>query len=244
MVEASTPWSNRRRAFKEKMTKRTLNVVDLGLMDYYKAYQLQKEVLSQRKLGLAEDTLIILQHLPVITCGRRGKVEDLLVDGKNLAKKEVPFYPTDRGGGLTYHGPGQLVAYPILDLKKHAKDIHLYLRKLEEAVINLLAGYGVIGYRRDGFTGVWVENKKICSIGIGISRWVTYHGLSLNVSPDNIEGFSMIRPCGLVSDVMTSLSEVLDEPPDLEDTKVDFIGAFGEVFEMEPAYVSSFSALA
>ncbi len=225
------------------MTKRTFNVLDLGLMDYRKAYQLQREVLSQRKLGLAEDTLIILEHLPVITFGRRGRIEDLLVDDKNLARKGISFYPTDRGGGLTYHGPGQLVAYPILDLKKHAKDIHLYLRKLEEAVINLLAGYEVIGYRRDGFTGVWVENKKICSIGIGISRWVTYHGLSLNVSPD-MEGFSTIRPCGLVGDVMTSLGEVLAEPPKLEDVKVNFIAAFGEVFGMEPAYVSSFPALA
>ena len=215
------------------MTKRTFNVLDLGLMDYRKAYQLQREVLSQRKLGLAEDTLIILEHLPVITCGRRGRIEDLLADDENLARKGMSFYSIDRGGGLTYHGPGQLVAYPILDLKKHAKDIYLYLRKLEEAVINLLAGYEVIGYRRDGFTGVWVENKKICSIGIGISRWVTYHGLSLNVSPD-MEGFSTIRPCGLVGDVMTSLGEVLDEPPKLEDVKVNFIGAFGEVFDLEP----------
>lgn len=221
-----------------------VTVMDLGLIAYSEAYRYQKEILVKRQLGQVEDILIILEHLPVITWGRTSKRSDLLVDDHTLRKEGISFCQADRGGGLTYHGPGQLVSYPILNLRGYTRDIHLYLRRLEEVIINLLARYGVAGTRLRGLTGVWVYGKKICSIGIGISRWVTFHGLSLNVNP-NMEHFSMIRPCGMANDVMTSLCEILDRPFQVKDVKISFIKAFLEVFglESEPNGIR-FSALA
>lgn len=204
-------------------------VIDLGLIDYELAYREQKELVRRRKLGEIGDSLILAEHKAVFTIGRTGKIEHLLEDEGALLEKGIKVLRVDRGGDITFHGPGQLVAYPIIDLRAHKQDLHQYLRDLEEVVINFLNGYAVSGERIEGMTGVWTTGRKIASIGIGALDWVTYHGLSINLDCD-LNFFSMIHPCGLKGVEMTSLKKVLGYNISMEESKERFILNYRETF--------------
>ena len=205
------------------------SVIDLGLIDYKKAYKAQLEFLMNRQLNEMSDALILLEHPHVYTIGRLGSKSNLLINQRELKKKEIFVYEMDRGGDITYHGPGQLVAYPIMNLKLLNLRIIDYLRKLEESVIRFLEGFGVNSTRKEGLTGVWVRDKKIASIGIGIKKWVTYHGISININSD-LDYFNLINPCGIRKLRMTSLASVLDKRIDMHSAKRTFIESFMEVF--------------
>jgi lipoate-protein ligase B len=182
-------------------------IIDLGLTDYETAYRSQMELVAKRKLGEVDDSVIITEHRAVFTLGRTGRKENLLASDAALNEKGIKIVSVDRGGDITFHGPGQLVLYPIIDLKARGRDLHRYLRDLESVIISFLNMYGVIAERVKGKTGVWVGNRKIASIGIGTSNWVTYHGASVNIDVE-LSYFSMIHPCGMKDVLMTSLSEV------------------------------------
>jgi lipoate-protein ligase B len=212
--------------------KRSVKVVDLGLCDYDVAYRFQlatiEKLRTQSTSGQEDhDYLILVEHPEVYTFGRKSDVSS-----PNLfpvGKKSVEI---ERGGEATYHNPGQLVAYPILKLDGVDRDIHLYLRQLELAVIRFLNHFGLKGESRQGATGVWLEgqNKKIASIGIAVKHWITFHGVAININND-LSGFASINPCGFSASVMTSLSrENPNQKVTMEQAKASFIKAFGEVF--------------
>ena len=182
-----------------------LHCLDLGLVEYAQALAWQEELLRRRCRGEGEDTLLLLEHPPVFTLGRGGEERHL------LNPRQVPVHRVGRGGDVTFHGPGQLVGYPILDLTHHGRDVHAYLRSLEAVLIAVLAGFGLRAQRKDGLTGVWVGEKKIASIGVGVRRWVTYHGFALNVDPD-LSYFADIVPCGLTGVRMASMAQLLKRP--------------------------------
>ena len=190
-----------------------MKVVWLGRIEFSKGLEIQAEALEQCD-RTGEETLFLLEHEPVYTIGRRLDKSSL----GNASYLPHPVFEINRGGQATYHGPGQLVGYPILDLKKRGKDLHVYLRSLETAVIRLVGSFGVETEFCDGKTGVWVQNRKIASIGIGVRRWITMHGFALNVSSD-LTGFLSITPCGLAGVRMTSLSLELDREVSLEEVR-------------------------
>jgi len=206
-----------------------MKIEDLGLIDYKTAWNIQRELVEKRKRGEIPDTLIVLRHHPVITLGRRAKRENVLVSEEVLKKKGVELYFIERGGDVTFHGPGQWVGYPILDLKERGRDISLYLRNLEEVLIRVLKGYGIEGRRIRGMTGVWVEERKIASIGVAVSRWITYHGFAFNVKPED-EYFSLINPCGLGREV-TCLEKELGRRVEMGEVKEEIVKEFLKVFE-------------
>jgi lipoyl(octanoyl) transferase len=200
-----------------------MKVVWLGRIEFSKGLEIQAEAL-ERCDRTGEETLFLLEHEPVYTIGRRLDKSSL----GNASYLPHPVFEINRGGQATYHGPGQLVGYPILDLKKRGKDLHVYLRSLETAVIRLVETFGVQAAFCDGKTGVWVENRKIASIGIGVRRWITMHGFALNVSSD-LTGFLSITPCGLAGVRMTSLSLELDREVSLGEVR----DRAGEVLQAE-----------
>jgi lipoate-protein ligase B len=169
------------------------------------------------------------EHNPVFTIGRGGSRSNILVDQEVLETYKICVYEIDRGGDITYHGPGQIVVYPILDLKGYKKDIRWYLRSLEAVIINFLDKCNIKGEQKNNFTGVWVGEEKIASIGIGVSKWISYHGFSLNICPD-LEYFDMINPCGLVGAKVTSLSKILNKSVAIQDIKDILTGSFEEIF--------------
>jgi lipoyl(octanoyl) transferase len=172
----------------------------LGRIDYASALQLQQQLATDRKQGLIPDQLLLLEHPHVITMGRNGHLENLLADEDIMARAGISFHPTDRGGDVTYHGPGQLVGYPILDLRDWQRDVGAYVRAVEQTIIDTLAEYGIEAGRIPKLTGVWVGERKIAAIGVHLSRWVTSHGFALNVSTD-LSYFQYIVPCGLTKPV-------------------------------------------
>ncbi|MBI5366508.1 MAG: lipoyl(octanoyl) transferase LipB [Planctomycetes bacterium] len=182
-----------------------LELLDLGRIDYREAWALQLRRVEERAAGRVGDALLFCEHPPVITCGRGTKPANLLAP-------DVPVVEIERGGDVTWHGPGQLVGYPILLLPPGGRDLHRHLRWIEAGLIRALARLGVAGEPRAGLTGVWVGARKLASIGIAVRRWVTYHGFALNVEPD-LAAFARIRPCGLDASVMTSLAAVLGRSP-------------------------------
>src|SRR4051794_17990792 len=181
-------------------------VRQLGRMQYGEALELQKRLASERKQGLVPDQLLLLEHPHVITLGRNGHMENLLAGDDILGRAGIAFYPTDRGGDVTYHGPGQLEGYPIMDLRDWKRDVGAYVRALEQAIIDTLGEYGIEAGRIPKLTGVWVGERKIAAIGVHLSRWVTSHGFALNVSTD-LTYFQYIVPCGLTKPV-TSMAEL------------------------------------
>lgn len=178
----------------------------LGRVSYGEALELQQQLVSSRKQGLVPDQLLLLEHPHVITLGRNGHMENLLASAEVLERAGISFYPTDRGGDVTYHGPGQLVGYPILDLREWKRDVGAYVRGVEQAIIDTVGDYGIEAGRIPKLTGVWVGDRKIAAIGVHISRWVTSHGFALNVSTD-LSYFQYIVPCGLTKPV-TSLAQL------------------------------------
>ncbi|MDO8434559.1 MAG: lipoyl(octanoyl) transferase LipB [Candidatus Binatus sp.] len=203
---------------------RTLRVASLGIVDYDAALGLQTELLEARIADEIEDTLLLLEHPHVFTLGR-GADERFIV-----AKPDaVPIRRVSRGGQVTYHGPGQLVGYPILKLDGRARDVSKYLRSLEQAMIEALANFGIEANRREGLTGVWVGARKIGSIGVGIRRWVTYHGFALNVSTD-LSFFDSIVPCGIEGCEMTSMAALKNREVSIDEFRIAMRDSFQRVF--------------
>src|SRR6266404_5633458 len=224
------------RPYKENRTVlKNCLTVDLGLIGYAEAYALQKRVVAARKGGAIEDVLLLCEHPHVITLGRSGKRDNLLASEHVLRQKGVEFHSTDRGGDITYHGPGQAVGYPIVDLRDWKRDVGAYVRAVERVMIDALADFGIAAGRLPGCTGAWVDGKKIGAIGIHISRWVTSHGFALNVSAD-LSYFGYIVPCGLTKPV-TSMAQ-LGVDAALPDVNARLAERFGRVFDrkiLEPA---------
>jgi lipoyl(octanoyl) transferase len=189
--------------------RRALDARWLGRVEYPAAERLQADTVEARRRGSVPDTLFLLEHPPVITLGRGAEREHVLISPEERARRGIDLHETGRGGDVTYHGPGQLVGYPIVALPPGRRDVRRYLRDLEEALLRVVADYGVEGERRDGLTGVWVGDRKIAAIGVRISTgWVTSHGFALNVSTD-LSGFAGIVPCGIRTLGVTSLGAIL-----------------------------------
>lgn len=206
----------------------------LGRLEYGKALEYQRAVARARIAGeIAEDVLLLVEHPPVVTLGRSAKDQHLLASPELLAARGVELFEVERGGDVTFHGPGQLVGYPIIDLKRHKRDLHWYLRQVEEALIRALGAFGIVGERQPGYTGVWTQNRKIASIGVHARDWVTWHGFALNVSTD-LGYFDLIVPCGIPAVTMTSIEREAGAPVAMSDVERAILGAFGEVFELIP----------
>lgn len=204
----------------------------LGIVDYETAHDLQKKILQERIDGKCPDHLILLQHNPVITIGRSGDNKNILVPKALLESFGITVHEIERGGDVTYHGPGQLTGYPIIDLRSYQKDVHWYLRQLEEVIIRFLSDYNIAGKRVSGYTGVWVGDEKIAAIGVAVKRWVTYHGFALNVNPD-LSHFKLINPCGITDKEVTSIVKILGHDVSMEEVEDKVVSAFAEVFSVE-----------
>lgn len=215
--------------------------VDLGLIPYAEAYALQKRIVAARKLGAIEDVILFCEHPHVITQGRNGKREHLLASENVLRQKGVEFFETSRGGDVTYHGPGQIVAYPILNLAAIRRDVVWYVRQLEEAMIRATAEFGIAAGREAGKTGIWVgegkSSEKLGAIGVHISRWVTSHGLAYNVATD-LRNFELIVPCGIADRKATSLEKLLQRGVALNEARPKLAKHLGEVFGLELKQIS------
>ena len=205
----------------------------LGILPYEAALELQQHLVQARSKGVIPDTVLLLQHPSVFTIGRFRGEADITVTPRQLTQKKIDIVHTNRGGSVTYHGPGQLIAYPILDLKANHIGVRDYIWKLEEVVIRLLSALSIEGIRHASYpAGVWVDNNKICSIGIHVSRHITMHGLALNVNTD-LRYFDYINPCGMPGNVMTSISQLLGyrvEPEAIIDT---FLDSFSDTFGLK-----------
>jgi lipoate-protein ligase B len=205
-------------------------VYQLGVIGYSQAYHLQRELLRQRVNDEITDTLLLLEHPPTITIGKSGKLENVLASPAQLATEGVSLFFADRGGDVTYHGPGQLVAYPIIDLRQRGRDAHQYLRDLEEVIIRTLSDFGIKGRRDRNHAGVWVRGKEVAAIGLGISRWVSMHGFALNVNTE-LEHFSLINPCGFSDRKATSISELLSQDILMATVTEGLLAHFSQVFD-------------
>jgi lipoate-protein ligase B len=201
----------------------------LGTVPYELALKLQQRLMQARAEGRIGDVLLLLQHPSVFTIGRFRGGEDIIVPPETLAREGVAVFHTNRGGGITYHSPGQLVGYPIVNLKENGLDVREYIWKLEAAIIKLLLALGIEGYRLAGYPGVWASEKKVCSIGIHVSHYITTHGFALNVSND-LRCFNYIRPCGLPGEVMTSVSELLGHRIGMKTIIGELLPSFSETF--------------
>jgi len=233
---------------------KSFEIVDLGLIGYAEAHALQKRVVAARKADAIGDVLLLCEHTPVITLGRNGKREHLLVSENVLRQRNVEFYETSRGGDVTYHGPGQLVGYPILQLGAIRKDVVWYVRMLEEVMIRTSAEFGICARREEGKTGIWVADEeegftqsalrtqssqreetgpeKLGAIGVHISRWVTSHGFAYNVATD-LRNFDLIVPCGIAGRKATSLEKLLDRRVNMTEVAPKMARHFGDVFGLE-----------
>ncbi len=213
----------------------TLTVCDLGRTRYADAWELQRRLFERRCAREIGDLLLLTEHEHVYTLGKGGDENHLLAGPEELKSRDVDVFRIDRGGYITYHGPGQVVGYPILDLQQYGQDIHRYLRMLEESIILTLEGFGVKAGREGGMTGVWVGGEKIAAIGVKVSRWVTMHGFALNVNTD-LSMFDRIIPCGIFHRGVTSLKTLLGREIPLPDVHANLIEAFCRVFQCQPAH--------
>lgn len=213
---------------------RELWVVELGRMAYGEALELQRHVAHARITGaVPQDVLLLAEHPPVVTLGRSTRASNLTTPRELLAERGVELFDIERGGDVTFHGPGQLVGYPIIDLKRHRRDLHWYLRQLEDALIRALGTFGIAAERSTGYTGVWTHGRKIASIGVHARDWVTWHGFALNVSTD-LSYFQLIVPCGIPDVEMTSVQRELgDESPEARAVSHEVARSFGRVFDLE-----------
>ncbi len=219
-----------------------LQIVDLGLISYIDAYALQQRIVAARKAGAIDDVLLLCEHSHVITLGRNGKRENLLASDHVLRQKNVEFHATNRGGDITYHGPGQIVGYPLLDLSRIKQDVHWYVRTLEEVMIRATADFDISGCRVPGKTGIWVRvppsEEKLAAIGVHISRWVTSHGFAYNVATD-LRYFDLIIPCGIHDRKATSLEKLLSRAVSLSEVKPQLVHHFAELFSSTPVHTQS-----
>lgn len=220
--------SEAQRELSTESSARTCLWQDLGSVDYRAAWDLQLQHVERLKQEGGQDRLLFVEHPHVVTFGRNGKDENLLVSKDRLNQLGIQYQETDRGGDVTYHGPGQLVCYPVMDLKRWRRDVGAYLRALEEVLILTLADYGLEGRRDPSATGVWVGDAKVAAMGVHLSRWVTSHGFALNVNTD-LDYFRYIVPCGLTRPV-TSMEQLLGQSPDFHELRMRILERFGTVF--------------
>ncbi len=206
------------------------NVRHLGRLSYSEAFELQRQLVAERKQDLIPDQLLLVEHPHVITIGRNGHPENLLASDDVLRRSGIDFHECDRGGDVTYHGPGQVVGYPIFDLSRWHKDVHMYVRALEQILIDTLADFAITATRIAGLTGVWVDGRKIGAIGVHISRWVTSHGFALNLTTD-LSYFQYIVPCGLAKPVTSIHAE--GARPSWAQVTSRLIAHFERVFDTE-----------
>ncbi len=214
-----------------------LRVVDLGVMGYAEALDAQRNVARDRIAGvMPDDVLLLVEHPPVVTLGRAAKGQHLTASPELLRTRGVELFEVERGGDVTFHGPGQLVGYPILDLKRppHRQDLHWYLRQLEQSLIAGLADLGISAERREGLTGVWTRGRKIASIGVHARDWVTWHGFALNVSTD-LSYFDLMVPCGISGVEMTSVERELGHSVTPAHARALVVSAFARTFALTPA---------
>lgn len=220
-------------------------IQDLGLTDYFDTWQYQTEIhqkLKEEKKNInnpnPSHTLIFCEHHAVFTLGRSGSQENLIVSPEYLAENNIQFYKINRGGDITYHGPGQIVGYPIFDLDLFFNDVHKYVRLLEESVIQTLEHYNIIGYREAGYTGVWInrgnEKRKICAIGVHLSRWISLHGFAFNINT-NLDHFNFIIPCGIKDEgkSVTSLEKELGAKQNMDEVKHILVNKMSSIFEFD-----------
>jgi lipoyl(octanoyl) transferase len=207
-------------------------VEQLGEVDYARALEIQQEAVALRKANAIPDTLFLLEHPHVYTLGRNARREHLLVSNEQLQAIRAQVFETDRGGDLTYHGPGQLVGYPILDLTQHRRDLSWYMRSLEEVLIGVANDFGIKAGRVEGLTGAWVANDKLAAMGVHVSRWVTSHGFAFNVNT-NLDYFKWIVPCGLRNKGVTSLQALLGKSVEMHSTIERVVKRFGRIFRLE-----------
>jgi lipoyl(octanoyl) transferase len=212
-----------------------IEVRRLGLVKYGDALDLQKRFVEERKAGRIPDQLLLLQHPPVITLGVKSKDAraNVLASPDDLERAGVEIFETGRGGDVTFHGPGQLVGYPILDLNPDRRDVHKYVRDLEEALIRTAAAFGITAGRQPGLTGVWVGDTKLAAIGVRIARWTTSHGFALNVST-NLDSFNLIVPCGITDKGVTSLAKLVNKDVPMSEVENAVITAMAEIFDRRP----------
>jgi lipoyl(octanoyl) transferase len=216
--------------------------VNAGLLSYAQACALQQELVEARKAGAIPDLLLFCEHAHVITLGRNGKKENLRANDRLLTQMNVTFHETDRGGDITYHGPGQIVGYPILDLTEHRRDVRWYVQQLEETMIRATADFDVTAEKVEGRHGIWVrqpsgEEEKLAALGVHLSRWVTSHGFAYNVATD-LRYFDLIVPCGIADKRATSLERILDRAVSAEEVRPKLAAHFGELFDRKMVNIS------
>jgi lipoyl(octanoyl) transferase len=216
-------------------------LIDLGLIAYASACELQQRAVAARKRGAIADVVFLCEHPHVITLGRNGKPENLRANERVLQQMNVEFHPTDRGGDITYHGPGQIVGYPILDLTAHRRDVRWYVHQLEETMIRATRDFGIEAHRIEGLHGIWLDTpsgpEKLAALGVHLSRWVTSHGFAYNVSTD-LRYFDLIVPCGISDKRATSLARVLGREVDKLKVAAGLAQHFGDVFNRKIVTVS------
>lgn len=206
-------------------------VYRLGLIEYGEAYELQKRLHRERMSNEMPDTLLLLEHPPTLTIGRSGSMENILVSKEKLAAEGISLFSIERGGDVTFHGPGQLVGYHIMDLSSKGKDIRRYVRDIEEVLMRTLKDFSIYAVRDESHAGVWVGKEEIAAIGLSVQSWVTMHGFALNVNP-NLEHFSYINPCGLPDRRATSMAALLGHSPSMDDVMNGIIDTCSQVFRM------------
>ncbi len=213
-------------------------MLNLGERSYAEVLAFQRDAAAKRITGeIDQDVLVLVEHPPVVTLGRKKADNKLPVSEDYLRSRGIELFEVERGGGVTFHGPGQLVGYPIFDLQRHKLDLHWYLRQVEEALIRTLADYEILAERNTGFTGVWTGGRKIASIGVHARNWVTWHGFALNVTTD-LSYFNVMTPCGIDGVVMTSMSrERPARAVTVESVSITTAARFGELFDLEPRVV-------
>lgn len=207
-----------------------MNILDLGHRDYKEVWELQKIIHQKRVDGIIANTLLLVEHNPVITMGKSGNENNLLIPFNVLKEEGISYYHIERGGDVTYHGPGQLVGYPIFNVRDGLAGIHPFIERIEDTIIATISEFGIKGEKREKLIGVWANGGKLCSIGIAVKRWVSFHGFALNVNTD-LNYFDLMIPCGLKNIKMTSMQKILNRKVPMEDVKKIAIKNFGILFQ-------------
>ena len=205
-------------------------VLELGLMEYQEAYELQKTLHRQRVEGKISDVLLLLEHPPTITVGKSGTLDNVLISREQLTSQGISLFFIDRGGDVTYHGPGQLVGYPIIDLRQRGQDLHRYISDIEEVILRTLKDFSINGNRDESHPGVWVKKEEVGAIGLSVRRWVSMHGFALNINTD-LNYFSFINPCGFSDRKATSMSRILNSDVPMKEVTNSLISHFCDIFD-------------
>lgn len=213
-------------------------ILKIDKMEYHEAFRLQKKLVEQRMEDKIPDTLILLEHFPVFTANREKTFSNILASVEDVERKGIRICRTDRGGDVTYHGPGQIVGYNIMDLSRRGKDLHSYIRSIEQIIIDTMSDYGIEAERDSKHPGVWVGHDKIAAVGIAVkSGWISMHGFSLNVKPD-MTPYSMIVPCGITDKGVTSMKQVLGKDVPMDDVRNRIINHYCRIFSMSPEMIT------